>query len=53
MAIARPRREAGRRPNRACAVCVLQHQLAEFNPVGCVVLRKGFKSAVLVYYAQY
>ena len=32
MAVARPRREAGRRPNRACAVCVLHHQLAEFNP---------------------
>ena len=32
IAIARPRREAGRRPNRACAVCVLHHQLAECNP---------------------
>ena len=33
IAIARPRREAGLRPNRACAVCVLHHQLAECNPV--------------------
>ena len=32
IAIARPRREAGRRPNRACAVCVLHHQLGVFNP---------------------
>ena len=37
IAIARPRREAGRRPNRACAVCALHHQLAELNPINNTV----------------